>query len=101
MPRGVEQVEPIRFTRPTRVAHRHWMGFNSNPPLALQIHRVEQLVLLLALVDRASGLEQSSGQCRLAVIDMSDDARIARELTGNGSGTTLTEHKEKRPAADS
>jgi len=92
MPRGVEQVEPIRFTRLTRVAHRHWMGFDCNPPLALQIHRVEQLVLLLALVDRARGLEQSIGQCRFAVIDMSDDAKISRELNGHESRTMLAEH---------
>jgi len=68
------------------------MGFDCNPPLALQIHRVEQLVLLLALVDRARGLEQSIGQCRLAVIDMSDDAKIAGELNGHESRTMRAEH---------
>src|SRR5437899_9945516 len=56
------------------------MRFDRDPALAFQIHRVEQLVLLVALVDRARALEQTVRQRRLAVIDVRDDAKIACQL---------------------
>ena len=56
------------------------MRLDRDPALAFQIHRIEQLILLLALVDRARALEQSIRQRRLAVIDMRDDAEIAGQL---------------------
>ena len=49
------------------------------PSLPLQIHRVQQLILLIAIFDSASHFEQSIGQRRLAVIDMRDNAKITSE----------------------
>ena len=54
------------------------MRLNRDTALALEVHRIEQLVLLVAFVNRARRLEQSVRQCRLAVIDVRDDAKIAR-----------------------
>ena len=99
MSRGVKQVKPIHLARFTRVTHRHRMRFDCDSPLALQVHRIEQLVLLLAFVDRTGALEQSIGQCRLAVIDVRDDTKITRQLNGHESRTMLAEQKEhKQPA---
>ena len=56
------------------------MRLDRDPALALQVHRIEQLILLVALVDRAGALEQSIRQGGLAVIDVRDDAKIAGEL---------------------
>lgn len=62
------------------------MRLDRDATLALEVHRIEKLVLLLALVDCASRLEQSIGERRLAMIDVRDDAKIARLLDGHGKG---------------
>ena len=54
------------------------MGLDRDPPLPLQIHRIEQLILLFAFIDRAGAFEQTIRQGGLAVIDMRDDAKIPR-----------------------
>ena len=58
--------------------HRHRMRFDCDPALPLQVHRVEQLVLLVAFVNCARAFEQSIRQCGLAMIDVRDDAKITR-----------------------
>ena len=63
------------------------MRFDRDPTLPLQIHRIKKLVLLFALLDRARALEQPVRQRRLAVIDVRDDAKIARQLNRHESGT--------------
>src|ERR1700730_12902305 len=80
MPRRVEQVQAICFARSARVTHRYRMRFDCDLALALEIHGIEQLILLVALVYRPCGLEQSIRQCRFAVIDVRDDAKIASPL---------------------
>jgi hypothetical protein len=60
------------------------MRLDRDPALAFQIHRIEQLVLLLALMYRAGRLEQTIAQGRLAVIDVRDDAEIARVRDRHG-----------------
>ena len=45
-----------------------------------RVHGIEQLILFLALVDGAGALEQPIRQGRLSVIDVRDDAEIARVL---------------------
>src|SRR5436190_23884812 len=69
--------------------HRHWMRFDRDPALALQIHRIKKLILLVALVDRPRGLEQSIRQSGFAVIDVRDDAEIARQFDCHESRTML------------
>src|SRR5439155_7422268 len=69
------------------VIHRHRMGFDRNSALALQIHRIEELILFLALVDRARRLQQSIRQSCFAVIDVRDDAEIARQFDCHESRT--------------
>ncbi len=80
VPRRVEQIEPVFLSRLARVPHRDRMRFNRDSALAFEIHRIEQLILLVALVDRAGALEQSIRKRCLAVIDMRDDAEIPGQL---------------------
>ena len=56
------------------------MRLDRDPALAFEVHRIEQLILLIALVDRAGAVEQSIRKRRLAVIDMRDDAEIPGQL---------------------
>ena len=87
MPRRIEQIQPIGLTRLACVTHRHRMRLNCDPPLPFQVHRIKKLVLPLALLDRAGALQQPVRQRRFAVIDVRDDAKIARQLNGHGSAT--------------
>ena len=56
------------------------MRLDRDPALPFQIHRIEQLILLVALVNSARAFEQPIRQCGLAVIDVRDDAEIAGQL---------------------
>jgi hypothetical protein len=56
------------------------MSLDRDPALAFQVHRVEQLILFVALMNRARSVEQSIGERGLAVIDMRDDAEISGQL---------------------
>src|SRR5947209_6392664 len=87
MPRRVGKIQPIFFSIFRRVTHRYRMRLDRDAALTFQIHRIEQLVLPFALLDCAGALEQSIGKRRLSVIDMRDDAEIARQLDGHGSAT--------------
>src|SRR5215831_18325185 len=63
------------------------MRLNRDSAFALEVHRVEELILLFTLVNRARALEQSVRQRRLAVIDVRDDAEIARPFNCHESRT--------------
>jgi len=47
------------------------------PRFALEVHRVENLLLHVAVGDGAAKLDQPVGQRRFAVVDMGDDGEIA------------------------
>src|SRR5690606_13449085 len=80
-------LEPV--LRLVREAHR--LGLDGDPALALELHLVEELVLLLALGQRAGRLEDAVGQRALAVVDVRDDGEVAdardrkRHATGGAS----------------
>jgi hypothetical protein len=50
---------------------------------ALEVHGIKQLVLLFPLGDCSGVLEQTIGQVCLAMVDMRDDAKIARAFDGH------------------
>ena len=87
MPRRIEQIQPIVLTGLAGITHRYRMRFDCDPPLSFKVHRVKKLVLSLAILDRACALQQPIRQSCLAVIDVRDDAKIARQLNGHGSAT--------------
>lgn len=84
MARRVEQVEFVSFSILRLVLHGHRMRLDGDPLLALEIHRIEQLILLFALGDRARRLQEAVGKRGLAVIDVGDDRKITGQLGGHG-----------------
>ena len=63
-----------------RVVEPHRARLDGDPALALEIHRIEELLLQLALRERAGALQQPIGQRRLAVIDMRDNREISNQF---------------------
>jgi hypothetical protein len=57
--------------------HAHWSEFYRDTTLSFEIHVIECLRLELALLESTSDLHESVCECRLPVIDMSDDTKIA------------------------
>ena len=84
MARRVEQVEFVSFSVLRLVLHRHRMGLDGDALLAFEIHRIEQLILLFTLGDRARRLQEAIGKRGLAVIDVGDDRKITGQLGGHG-----------------
>src|SRR2546430_7900315 len=56
------------------------MRLDRDAALTFEIHRIEELILFIAFVDRAGALEQSIRERRFPVIDMRDDAEIPGQL---------------------
>ena len=88
------------------------MRLDGDAALALQVHRIEELVLLVAVGDGAGAFQQPVRKRGLAVIDVGNDAEIAGELgvkhrrPGTMSGTrgivnpsAGVRHRRRRPTA--
>jgi len=73
----VDQVELVRLTVPGLVVERHRIALDRDAPLALDIHRVEDLIPELTVFYRATGLDQAIRKRRFTVIDVGDNAEIA------------------------
>ena len=69
-----------------RVVQADGLGLDGDPALALEVHLVEELVLLLALGDGPGRLEQAVGERRLAVVDVRDDREVADVRVRGGHG---------------
>src|SRR5436189_264015 len=77
VPRLVEQVEPILFSGPGGVTHRHWMRLDRDPPFAFEIHGIEELILFVPFLDGSSPVEQSIRKRRLPMINMGNNAKVS------------------------
>ncbi len=73
----IDQVQHVAFPIFGRVIQPHRARLDRDSALALEVHRIEELILGLAHRERAGALEDSIGQRGLAVIDMRDDRKIA------------------------
>ena len=76
VPRGVDEIEDVLLTVRSGEVHRHRVALDRDALLALEVHRVEELLLHLALLDGLRMLEQAVGKGRLAVVDVRDDAEV-------------------------
>ena len=74
--RRVDEVQLVRLPVVRRVRQRHRVHLDRDAALALEVHRVEQLLFHLAPLHRLGDLEQPVGQRRLAVVDVRDDAEV-------------------------
>ena len=88
---GVREVEFIMRPVFGRVFHRDRVGFDRDAALALKVHGVEELLLRLSFLDGSRGLQQTVGKGRLAVINVGDDAEIARVLDGHEKSGNIRE----------
>ena len=74
---GVDQIEDVVLAVARPVIEPHGLRLDGDAALALDIHRVEHLLLHLARFEPAGELDQPVGKRRLAVVDMRDDGEIA------------------------
>ena len=77
MARRVHQIERVGLAVLGRIGQAHRLSLDGNAALALDIHRIEDLFLHLAVGEPACGLDQPVGQGRFAVVDMGHDREIA------------------------
>jgi hypothetical protein len=73
----VDEVELVGLAVLGEVVHADGLRLDRDPPLALELHGVEQLRAHQPRVDRLGQLEDAIGQRRLAVVDVGDDAEVA------------------------
>ena len=56
------------------------VGLDGNPLLSLQVHGIEQLVLLVSLANSVSEFQQTVRQRGLTVVDVGNNGEIALEF---------------------
>ena len=72
VPGRVDQVQLVTLPED---AHR--LRLDRDPPLPLELHRVEQLLLHVPVRDRVCHLKDAIGERRLAMVDVRDDREVA------------------------
>ena len=84
---GVDEVEDVGLAVLGGVVDADGVGLDGDAALALDVHRVEELLLHVAVGDGPGRLDQPVGEGGLAVVDVGDDGEIAdvREV-GHGRG---------------
>ena len=73
----VHQVEDVVLAVLRLVVEADGLGLDGDAALTLDIHRIEHLLLHLAVLQPAGGLDQTVGQRRFAMVDMGDDGKVA------------------------
>ena len=86
----VDQIQLVGVSVLRGVVQADAFRLDGDAALALEIHRVEHLLVHFALRKRAGHFEQTIGERGLAVIDVRDDAKIAYELRIHGTRLPLT-----------
>ncbi len=83
MPGRVDQVELVGLPVPRGVRQADGVGLDRDPALALEVHRVEDLVAEVPRRHRPAALDQAVGERRLAVVDVGDDAEVPDVVHGS------------------
>ena len=86
---GVDQVELILLAVMRGVLHTHGVGFDSDATFPLEIHRIQDLGLHLALGKRPGKLQQAVGERGFAMIDVGDNGKIADVCAVHRDGLSL------------
>ena len=73
----VDQVEDVVLPVLGRVVQPDGLRLDGDAALALEVHRVEHLLVHLARVEPAGHLDQAVGQRGLPVVDVRDDREVA------------------------
>ena len=78
MARRVDEVERVDLpVLPAPVEDPGRLELDGDPPLALQVERVQELLGHVPVGHRGRGLQEAVGQRRLAVVDVRDDGEVA------------------------
>ena len=77
MARGVDEIQQVFVPIIGLVVECDGVAFDRDAALSLDVHRVKHLVMKVALGDAITGLDKSVGKGGLAVINMSDNAKVA------------------------
>ena len=77
MARRIDQVELIRLAVVGVIGHADGIGLDRDAALALDVHRVKQLRLHVALIDGMGELEDAVTDRGLAMVDMRNDREVA------------------------
>ena len=77
MPGRIDKIKLVLLAVHSCVIKGHTLRLNRNASLALQVHRIENLLCHFALSQTATVLNKSISQCRLPMIDVRDDRKIA------------------------
>ena len=87
MPWSIDKVKLVGFTILSLVIQGDALGLDGDAALALDIHRIEHLMLHLARAKTTANLDKTICQRRLAVIDVSNDRKISdmTEVTQSSS----------------
>jgi len=80
----VDQVQDVGLAVLGPVPQSHRVLLDRDAALALEVHRIEELVLSLAIADRPRPLEQAVRERGFPVIDVRDDAEVADERGFHG-----------------
>src|SRR5574340_223025 len=78
--RRVDQVEGVLLAVAGAVGQGNGLTLDRDAAFALDVHIVEDLVLEGPFVGYAGKLDETVGECGLALIDMGDDAEIANAV---------------------
>ena len=86
MPRRIHQVKLVLDPVLGLVSQPNGLRLDRDAALALDLHRIQHLLLHLPRFQPAAGLDQPIGQRALAMVDMGNDRKIAdmRQLFGLG-----------------
>ena len=74
--RRIDQVQHVLLAVVGRIRQADRVRLDGDATLALEVHAVEHLRLHLARLERASHLEKTVSQRRLAVVDVRDDGEV-------------------------
>jgi len=91
MARGVHEIERVLLTILGPVLHGDRVGLDRDAAFAFQVHRVEDLLLLVAVGDRVGDLKKTVRQGGLPVVDVGNDAEVTGIRDGHGEQETILE----------
>jgi hypothetical protein len=84
MARSIYKIEDIGCSVVGSVIEADSLSLDGNSALTLQIHLVQELVLLIPVGKGAGILEKPVCKCGLAVVNMGDNGKVADIFDGHG-----------------
>ena len=76
----IDQVIDILLPSIIAIPHAHTLALDGDPPLPLNLHRIQKLFFHITGLHRARCLDQPICQRALAMVDMRNDTKIANML---------------------